>query len=124
LARPLGGRGALARLLEQHGDLCSDTAELHFSSLRMPTENMLDHVRTRQAFGGTLWNVQSHSTEVVDAGHQGGRCPPPHLRRSTAQGRGQGLCVRENSMAKIYACEADVKSGKATCTSMAAALPN
>lgn len=85
----------VARKLDKHGWLCSDTAELVFDNCRIPAENLLgqegrgfhavmntfqnerlciggicageagkaieltlDYVRTRTAFGGTLWNLQ------------------------------------------------------------------
>lgn len=85
----------VARKLDKHGWLCSDTAELVFDDCRIPAGNLLgtegrgfhaimntfqnerlciggicageagkaieltlDYVRTRTAFGGTLWNLQ------------------------------------------------------------------
>jgi len=87
--------GVSVTKLEKHGWLCSDTAEIGFQDVRIPSENLLgeegrgfhsimetfqnerlciggmcagasakaieltlDHVRTRQAFGGVLWNQQ------------------------------------------------------------------
>ena len=87
---------SVARQLEKHGWLCSDTAELVFENMRIPAENLLgqegrgfyaimntfqnerivlaamasgeaqkaieltlDYVRSRTAFGGTLWSLQS-----------------------------------------------------------------
>ncbi|CEJ14770.1 Acyl-CoA dehydrogenase [bacterium YEK0313] len=87
---------SVARKLDKHGWLCSDTAELAFEDMRVPAENLLgqenrgfyaimntfqnerlciggicagesakaieltlDYVRTRTAFGGTLWNLQA-----------------------------------------------------------------
>lgn len=86
----------VARKLDKHGWLCSDTAELAFTDVRVPAENLLgqenrgfyaimntfqnerlcigaicagecskaieltlDYVRTRTAFGGTLWDLQA-----------------------------------------------------------------
>ena len=87
---------SVARKLDKHGWLCSDTAELAFTDMRVPAENLLgqenrgfyaimntfqnerlciggicagesakaieltlDYVRTRTAFGGTLWDLQA-----------------------------------------------------------------
>ncbi|WP_372656660.1 acyl-CoA dehydrogenase family protein [Hydrogenophaga sp.] len=135
----------VARELDKHGDLCSDTAELYFDNLRVPAENMLgeenkgfyavmdnfqnerlvmagnsigsslraieitlDHVRTRQAFGGTLWDLQATrqklsmlATKVTAA-----RALTYSAAELEAQGRD---CVREISMAKIFACEVNVE---------------
>jgi alkylation response protein AidB-like acyl-CoA dehydrogenase len=87
---------SVARKLDKHGWLCSDTAELVFDKVRVPAENLLgqegrgfyaimntfqnerlcigamctgesakaieltlDYVRTRTAFGATLWQLQA-----------------------------------------------------------------
>jgi len=135
----------VAKELDKHGDLCSDTAELYFDELRVPAENLLgeenkgfyavmdnfqnerlcmagssigsslraievtlDHVRTRQAFGGTLWDLQATrqklsmlATKVTAA---------RALTYAAAELEAQGKdCVREISMAKIFACEVNVE---------------
>jgi acyl-CoA dehydrogenase len=135
----------VARELEKHGDLSSDTAELYFDNLRVPgsallgeenkgfyaimdnfqnerlvlagssigssmkaLEVTLDHVRTRQAFGGTLWNLQATrqklamlATKVASA---------RALTYMAAELDAQGIdCVREISMAKVLACEVNVE---------------
>jgi acyl-CoA dehydrogenase len=135
----------VARELEKHGDLCSDTAELYFDDLRVPEsallgeenkgfyaimdnfqnerlvlagssigssmkalEVTLDHVRTRQAFGGTLWDLQATrqklsmlATKVASA---------RALTYMAAELEAQGIdCVREISMAKVLACEVNVE---------------
>lgn len=77
------------------------------SSLRA-LEITLDHVRTRQAFGGTLWNLQATrqklsmlATKVAAA---------RALTYSAAELLAQGKdCVREISMCKIFACEVNVE---------------
>lgn len=135
----------VARELEKHGDLSSDTAELYFDNLRVPAsallgeenkgfyaimdnfqnerlvlsgssvgssmralEVTLDHVRTRQAFGATLWDLQATrqklamlATKVASA-----RALTYMAAELEAQGKD---CVREISMAKVWACEVNVE---------------
>ncbi len=77
------------------------------SSLRA-IELTLDHVRTRQAFGGTLWDLQATrqklsmlATKVTAA---------RALTYSAAELESAGKeCVREILMAKIFACEINVE---------------
>lgn len=141
-----GTRGlVVARELEKHGDLSSDTAELFFDDMRVPASQLLgeenkgfyavmdnfqnerlvmagssvgasmkaieltlEHVRTRQAFGGTLWDLQATrqrlsmlATKVAAA---------RALIYQAAELEAKGIdCVREISMAKVFACEVHVE---------------
>lgn len=93
----------VARKLDKHGWLCSDTAELVFDNVRVPADALLgeenrgfyaimstfqnerlvigamsageaskaieltlDYVRTRQAFGGTLWSLQGTRLKLAE----------------------------------------------------------
>jgi alkylation response protein AidB-like acyl-CoA dehydrogenase len=94
---------SVARKLDKHGWLCSDTAELVFQDCRVPAENLLgqegrgfyaimgtfqnerlvigamasgeaqkaieltlDYVRSRTAFGGTLWSLQATRQKLAE----------------------------------------------------------
>ena len=77
------------------------------SSLRA-IEVTLDHVRTRQAFGGTLWDLQAtrHKLSMLATKVAAARA----LTYSAAELEAEGKdCVREISMAKIFACEVNVE---------------
>lgn len=135
----------VARELEKHGDLSSDTAELFFDNLRVPAAQMLgelnkgfyavmdnfqnerlvmagmslgasmkaieltlDHVRTRQAFGGTLWDLQATRQKLAMLATKVAAARA--LTYQAAELEAQGInCVREISMAKIFACEVHVE---------------
>lgn len=135
----------VARELDKHGDLSSDTAELFFDDLRVPAGNLLgeenkgfyaimdnfqnerlvlagsslgssaraieltlDHVRTRQAFGGTLWNLQATRQKLSMLATKVSAARA--LTYTAADLEAQGIdCVREISMAKIFACEVNVE---------------
>ncbi len=135
----------VARELEKHGDLSSDTAELFFDNLRVPAGQMLgelnkgfyavmdnfqnerlvmagmslgasmkaieltlDHVRTRQAFGGTLWDLQATRQKLAMLATKVAAARA--LTYQAAELEAQGInCVREISMAKIFACEVHVE---------------
>jgi len=135
----------VARELEKHGDLSSDTAELYFDDLRVPADGLLgeenrgfhaimenfqnerlvlagsslgasakaleltlDHVRTRQAFGGSLWDLQAtrQKLSMLAAKVAAARSLTYTAAELVAQGR---ECVREISMAKVLACELNVE---------------
>ena len=135
----------VAKELEKHGDLCSDTAELYFDNLRVPAGNLLgeenkgfygimdnfqnerlvmagssigsseraieltlEHVRTRQAFGATLWDLQATRQKL---GYLATKVAAARaLTYSVAELEAQGKdCVREISMAKIFCCEVNVE---------------
>jgi acyl-CoA dehydrogenase len=135
----------VARELEKHGDLCSDTAELYFDNLRVPVGNLLgeenkgfyavmdnfqnerlvmagssigssaraievtlDHVRTRQAFGGTLWDLQATRQKLSMLATKVAAARALTYSAAELEARGQD-CVREISMAKIFACEVNVE---------------
>lgn len=135
----------VARELEKHGDLCSDTAELFFDNLRVPAENMLgeenkgfyavmdnfqnerlvmagcsvgssaraieltlDHVRTRQAFGGTLWDLQATRQKLAMLATKVSAARAMTYAAADLEERGIN-CVREISMAKVLACEVNVE---------------
>lgn len=135
----------MAREMDKHGDLSSDTAELFFDDMRIPAANLLgpehkgfyaimenfqnerlvlagsslgasakaieltlDHVRNRQAFGGSLWDLQATRQRLgllatkVSAARA--------LTYSCAELETRGVdCVREISMAKVLACEVHVE---------------
>lgn len=135
----------VARELEKHGDLSSDTAELFFDNLRVPAGQMLgelnkgfyavmdnfqnerlvmagmslgasmkaieltlDHVRTRQAFGGTLWDLQATRQKLAMLATKVAAARA--LTYQAAELEAQDInCVREISMAKIFACEVHVE---------------
>jgi acyl-CoA dehydrogenase len=135
----------VARELEKHGDLSSDTAELYFDNLRVPADSLLgeenrgfyaimenfqnerlvlagsslgasikaleltlEHVRTRQAFGGSLWDLQAtrQKLSMLACKVAAARSLTYGAAEMEAQGR---ECVREISMAKVLACEINVE---------------
>lgn len=135
----------VARELEKHGDLCSDTAELYFDNLRVPASHMLgeenkgfyavmdnfqnerlvmagssigsslraievtlDHVRTRQAFGGTLWDLQATRQKISMLATKVTAARALTYAAADLEAQGKD-CVREISMAKIFACEVNVE---------------
>lgn len=135
----------IARELEKHGDLCSDTAELYFDNLRVPDSSMLgelnkgfyavmdnfqnerlvmagssigasaraieltlDHVRTRQAFGGTLWDLQATRQKLAMLATKVAAARALTYSAAELEALGKD-CVREISMAKIFACEVNVE---------------
>lgn len=135
----------VGRKLLKHGDLCSDTAELFFENLRIPTDNLLgelhkgfyaimdnfqnerlvlagysvgasmkaleitlEHVRLREAFGGTLWDLQAtrQKLAMLAAKVSAARTLTYHAANMEAQGRNN---ILEISQAKVCACEAHVE---------------
>ncbi len=133
---------SVARKLDKHGWLCSDTAELVFEDVRVPAENLLgvenrgfyaimntfenerlcigamcagesqkaieltlDYVRTRTAFGGTLWNLQATRQKLAElAGKAAAARALTYHAATQAQ---EGIDVsRDVSMIKAYAPEA------------------
>ncbi|MFZ4652617.1 MAG: acyl-CoA dehydrogenase family protein [Rubrivivax sp.] len=115
----------VGRQLDKTGWRCSDTAELHFDSVRVPAGHLLgeegrgfyavmknfqterialgamavghcqqalrlalDHVRTRQAFGGTLWDKQAvrQRLAMLDAKTRAARAYLYHCAWRVTQG--------------------------------------
>ena len=132
---------SVARKLDKHGWLCSDTAELAFEDMRVPAENLLgqenrgfyaimntfqnerlciggicagesakaieltlDYVRTRTAFGGTLWTLQATRQTLAQLVAKAGAARA--LTYQTAAQEQAGLDTsREVSMIKALAPE-------------------
>jgi acyl-CoA dehydrogenase len=132
---------SVARKLDKHGWLCSDTAELVFEDARVPAENLLgaenrgfyaimntfenerlcigamcagesqkaieltlDYVRTRTAFGGTLWNLQATRQKLAEMA--GKAAAARALTYHAATQAEEGIDVsRDVSMIKAYAPE-------------------
>ena len=135
----------VARELEKHGDLSSDTAELFFDDMRVPASQLLgeenkgfyavmdnfqnerlvmagsslgasmkaieltlEHVRTRQAFGGALWDLQATRQKLAILATKVAAARALTYQAAELEAKGIN-CVREISMAKVFACEVHVE---------------
>lgn len=131
----------VARKLDKHGWLCSDTAELSFDDMRVPAENLLgeenrgfyaimdnfqnerlciggmcagesakaleltlDYVRTREAFGGKLWDMQATRQRLALYAAKAAAARQLSYHAAELEERGFDT-VREVSMVKSLAPE-------------------
>lgn len=132
---------SVARKLDKHGWLCSDTAELVFDNVRVPAEALLgqenrgfyaimstfqnerlvigamssgeaakaieltlDYVRTRQAFGGTLWSLQGTRLKLAELASRVAAYRALMYHTAALEAAGQDT-IRDVSMLKALAPE-------------------
>ncbi|WP_198588720.1 acyl-CoA dehydrogenase family protein [Alloalcanivorax mobilis] len=131
----------VARKLDKHGWRCSDTAELYFDDVRIPSGNMigeegkgfyyivdtfqherllvgglcagqcskaieltLDYVKTRKAFGKTLWEQQAVRQKLSDLTARAAAARALTYQCARMIENGQNV-IAEVSMLKAYAAE-------------------
>ena len=131
----------VARKLDKHGWLCSDTAELVFDDVRVPADALLgeenrgfyaimstfqnerlvigamssgeaakaieltlDYVRTRQAFGGTLWSLQGTRLKLAELASRVAAYRALMYHTAALEAAGQDT-IRDVSMLKALAPE-------------------